>query len=122
MLTEPISNPSDGPLIDIVVDSWRFSRTFERVLAKLEAVDASRYLSQLRFYQKRLDETLATVALKLVNLEGQSYDPGMAATALNIADFGPEDRLVVDQMLEPVILDESGVRRVGTIMLKRANV
>jgi hypothetical protein len=121
MPADPEVSPSDGPLIDIVVDSWRFSRTFERVLAKLDAGEASRYVSQLRFYHKRLDETLASAGLKLVDLKGQSYDPGMAATALNVADFGPDDPLIVDQMIEPLIMDQSGVRRVGTIMLKRAN-
>jgi hypothetical protein len=121
MPADPTVNPSDAPLIDIVVDSWRFSRTFERVLTKLDAGEASRYVSQLRFYHKRLDETLASAGLRLVDLRGQSYDPGMAATALNVADFGPDDPLIVDQMIEPLIMDQSGVRRVGTIMLKRAN-
>lgn len=121
MPADSVVHPSDGPLIDIVVDSWRFSRTFERVLTKLDAGEASRYVSQLRFYHKRLDETLASAGLRLVDLKGQSYDPGMAATALNVADFGPDDHLIVDQMIEPLIMDQTGVRRIGTIMLKRAS-
>jgi len=43
----------------------------------------------------------------------------MSATALNIADFAPEDVLFVEQMVEPVIMGEDGLRRTGTIMLKR---
>jgi hypothetical protein len=111
----------EGPLIDVVIESWRFSRTFGRVLSKLDAGEAVRYQSQLRFYLKRLDEALASAGLRIVNLEGQAYDTGMAATALNIADFAPEDVLIVEQMLEPVIMGEGGLRRTGTIMLKRVN-
>jgi hypothetical protein len=112
----------EGPLIDVVIESWRFSRTFGRVLSKLDAGEVARYQSQLRFYLKRLDEALATAGLRIVNLEGQAYDTGMAATALNIADFAPEDVLFVEQMVEPVIMGEDGLRRTGTIMLKRVGL
>lgn len=111
----------EGSLIDVAVESWRMSRTFARIVSKLDAGEANRYAGQLRFYLKRLDDALATAGLKIVNLEGELYDPGMAATALNIADFGPDDVLRVDQMLEPVIMGEHGLRRTGTMMLRRAD-
>jgi hypothetical protein len=109
----------EASLIDIVVESWRLTRSFTRLLTKLDASEAVRYQSQLRFYLKRLDGALAAAGLKIADLEGQPYDAGMAATPLNIADFAPDDVLLVDQMLEPVIMGDSGLRRTGTIMLKR---
>jgi hypothetical protein len=109
----------EASLIDVVVESWRLTRSFTRLLTKLDASEAVRYQSQLRFYLKRLDSALAAAGLKIADLEGQPYDPGMAATPLNIADFAPDDVLLVDQMLEPVIMGDSGLRRTGTIMLKR---
>ena len=42
----------------------------------------------------------------------------MAATALNAADFGPDDTLHVDQMMEPIVMGPAGVRRTGTMMLR----
>jgi len=60
--------------------------------------------------------------LKLVNLEGQTFSPGMAATPLNIEDFGPDEILLVDQMVEPVILGSEGVLRTGTVMLRKAQL
>jgi hypothetical protein len=109
----------EASLIDVVVESWRLTRSFTRLLTKLDASEAVRYQSQLRFYLKRLDAALGAAGLKIADLEGQPYDPGMAATPLNIADFAPDDVLLVDQMLEPVIMGDSGLRRTGTIMLKR---
>lgn len=115
------SNAYQGAFIEIVVESWRLTRTFTRVLSKLDAGDAGRFQNQLRFFQKRLEETLARTGLKVVNLEGQSYDTGMAASPLNIADFAPEDHLIVEQMVEPLIMGEEGIVRTGTVMLKRVS-
>jgi hypothetical protein len=109
----------EGPFIEVIVESWRLTRTFARVLTKLDAGESARFQNQLRFFQKRLEETLARAGLKLVNLEGQPYDTGMAASPINIADFAPDDHLVVDQMVEPVIMGGNGIVRTGTVMLKR---
>jgi hypothetical protein len=109
-------------LIDIAVESWRFSRLFGRVVSKLDAGESNRYLNQLRYFQKKVEESLDANGLKLVNIEGQPYDPGMAASALNLGDFDPEDVLFVDQMLEPIIMGPSGLRKQGTVMLRKVEV
>ena len=107
-------------LMDIAVESWRFARLFSRTLNKLDAGEAPRYTNQHRYYTKRLEEVLNSVGLKLVNLEGQPYDTGMAATALNISDFGPEDQLIVEQMVEPIIMGDEGLLKAGIVVLKKA--
>lgn len=106
-------------LINISIDSWRFAKLFNRALSKLDAGDASRYANQLRYFLKRIDEGLETSGMRLVNLEGHPYDPGVAASALNVADFGPDDRLIVDQMVEPIVMGASGLVRSGTVMLRK---
>lgn len=106
-------------LIDVAVESWKFSRVFARAVNKLDAGEASRYISQLRYFQKRIEQSLDAVGLKLVNVEGHEFDPGMAASPLNIGDFAPEDALMVDQMVEPIIMGMDGLRRQGTVMLRK---
>lgn len=122
---EPIQNNSEvlfKSLIDISVESWRFSRLFARLLSKLDAGEGARYTSQYRYYLKRLEETLEGASLTLVNVEGQPYDPGVAATALNIGDFGADDVLVVEQMIEPIIMGSGGLVRRGTVMLRKVEL
>lgn len=109
----------EATLIDLAVESWRFSRLFLRAVSKLDAGESARYLSQLRYFLKRVEEGLAEHNLKIADVEGQLYDPGMAATALNVADFGENDRLIVDQMLEPIIMGPDGLRRPGVVMLRK---
>jgi len=115
------TNALQQPLIDISLESWRFAKLFVRLLAKLDAGEAPRYANQHRYFLKRLDEALDATGLRIVNLEGHPFDPGMAASPLNIGDFGPDDPLVVDQMVEPVLMGKDGVVRTGTVMLKLAS-
>ena len=56
---------------------------------------------------------------ELVNVEGHEFDPGMAASPLNIGDFDPDDALMVEQMVEPIIMGEGGLKRPGTVMLRK---
>lgn len=117
------SEPRDyeALLIDTAVESWRFSRLFARVIGKLDAGEATRYVNQLRFFQRRIEENLAAAGLTLVNVEGQVFDAGMAASALNLGDFGPDDELLVEQMVEPIIMGNDGLKKTGTVMLRQAH-
>lgn len=107
-------------LIDLAVESWRFARLFGRLVSKLDAGEGSRYVNQLRYFQKKLEDSLEASGMKIVSLEGQPFDPGMAASAINIGDFGPDDVLLVDQMVEPIIMGAEGLRKQGTMMLRKA--
>ena len=111
----------ESSLIDMAIESWRFSKMVARLIAKLDAGDGARYVNQLRYFQQKIEEGLESGGLKLVNIEGQIFDPGMAASALNIGDFAADDQLVVEQMLEPIIMGADGIRKPGTVTLKKVN-
>jgi hypothetical protein len=113
------SEQLERSLIDMAVESWRFARLFSRLVSKLDAGEGSRYVNQLRYFQKRLEDSLEASGLKIVNVEGQPFDPGMAASAINIGDFEPDDVLLVDQMVEPIIMGAEGLRKQGTVMLRK---
>ena len=107
-------------LIDLAVDSWKFARLFSRVLSKLDAGEQSRYVSQLRYFQRRIDGALEATGSRLESLEGLPFESGMAASPLNLQDFKEGDTLFVDQMLEPIVMGPEGVLRMGTLMLRKA--
>lgn len=113
------SEQMEQSLIDIAVESWRFSRLFEKVVSKLDAGESGRYLNQLRYFQKKVEGSLELSGFKLVNIEGQPYDTGMAASALNLGDFAPDDVLIVAQMVEPIIMGPNGLHKEGTVMLRK---
>ena len=107
-------------LVALAVESWRFGKLFAQLFRKLAAGECSRYQGQLSWFQEKLEEALQDAGMKLVNVEGQPFDPGVAATPLNGDDFAAEDALVVDRMLTPIIMGADGIVRMGTVMLKTA--
>jgi hypothetical protein len=106
-------------MVNMAVESWRLSRMLERLLSKLDISEQNRYRGQFSWFIKKMEEELRQANLRIVNVEGQLFDPGMAATALNIEEFDSEGRLMVDQMLEPIIMSDDGLVRTGTVTLKR---
>lgn len=109
-------------LISMAVESWRFARVFDRLLMKLDAGEQNRFKSQFRWFIKKVEEALDQADLRIVNVEGHPFDPGMAATPLNIEEFDLEDVLMVDQMLEPIIMGKEGLFRTGTVTLRKVEI
>src|SRR3546814_16936685 len=116
--TENTESSATEALIDLAVDSWKFARLFTRVISKLDAGEQARYANQVRFFQKRIDSAAEVAGARIVTIEGQPFEPGMAASPLNLEDFGDGDTLFVDQMLEPIVMGNDGVLRTGTMMLR----
>lgn len=106
-------------MISMAVESWRVSRVFDRLLLKLDAGEQKRYLSQFRWFLKKVEAAMEQADMRMVNVEGQRFDPGMAATPLNIEDFDADDVLMVDKMLEPIIMSKEGLIKTGTVTLRK---
>ena len=117
--TGPDREQLETVLIDLAVDGWKMSRLFARVVNKLDAGESQRYVGQIRYYLKRLTETLAAADLTLVDLEGQPYDAGLAVTALNLDEFDTPVELAIEQMVEPVVMGPEGLRRLGVVTVRR---
>ncbi len=125
MDSEPSTTPPEAMrdvVISMAVESWRFGRVFDRLLTKLDAGEQNRYKSQFRWFIKKVEEALEQAELRIVNVEGHLFDPGMAATPLNIAEFDAQDALMVDQMLEPIIMGKEGLVKTGTVILSKVEI
>lgn len=109
----------ESSLITIASELFRFQRVFEKAVSKIEAEDRGKYLSQFSWFSKKVTKALEEADLRLLNFEGQLYDPGMAVTPLNIDEFETEDKLYIDQTLEPVIMKNDTVIKTGTVILGR---
>jgi hypothetical protein len=109
-------------VIIMAVESWRFGRVFDRLLLKLDAGEKKRYKSQFHWFIKKVEEALEKADLEIVNVEGHPFDPGMAATPLNIEGFDVQDALIVDQMIEPIIMGKKGLVKTGTVTLRKVEL
>ena len=106
-------------LIGIAAETFRFRGIFERVVGRLDITEQAKYMSQYAWFSKRVTRALEAAGLRLVDLTGELYDPGMAVTPLDLDGFEPEDRLYIAQMIEPVIMQGTDVVREGTVLLGR---
>lgn len=106
-------------VIEIASELFRFRRVFEKAIRKADLEERNKYMSQYAWFSKKVDKALAELNLKLVNVEKQLYDPGMAVTPLNLDDFKPEEKLMVLQMIEPIIMQEDKLVKTGTVILGR---
>ncbi len=109
-------------LLKIIIESWRFMKTTESLIKRLPAVDQKRYIGRCQWYSKMLVENTALLGAKILEFDGQEFDNGMPVTALNLEEFGPDDTLVIEQTLEPTILDVTNnqLLKIGTVMLRKA--
>lgn len=108
--------------IDLAVESLRLIRAFEKIIGALDEQDARRYASKIRFFRRNLDQGLEESGFSLVEpTTGDVYDPGMAVSAINCEDFEPEDELVIDTVLEPIIMSHDGsIKRLGSVIVRKA--
>jgi hypothetical protein len=106
-------------IVGMSIESWRFASAYERILSKIDAGEQQRYYSQYRWFLKKTENYLSRVGLKIVSVIGREYDTGMPVTPINIEDFEKEDTLIVEQMLEPIIVDDDGFVRPGIITLRK---
>ena len=103
----------------IASELCRFKGVFEKAISKLDFEEQSKYMSQFTWFSKKVTKAVEEAELRIVSLEGQAYDPGMAVTPLNIDDFEVEDELKIVQMIEPIIMQEDTVLKTGTVLLGR---
>ena len=117
-----IEDPLQQTVLIMAIEFWRISKVFVRMLAKLDAGEQHRYKNQFHWYMKKVEEALGQADLHIVNVEGHSFDPGMAATPLNLEEFSAEDTLIVEQMIEPIIMGKEGLVKTGTVTLRKVEL
>ena len=106
-------------LITIGSEMFRFKRVFAKAISKLDIEEQTKYNSQFSWFSKRVTKALDDSGLRIVDLDGQPYDPGMAVTPLNIEEFETDDVLYVAQTMEPIIMQNDAVVKTGTVLLGR---
>lgn len=107
-------------LAGVAVETYRMAQLAAGLIARLDAGEKARHHSKLLYQSRKVEEHLARAGIRVVDLRDQAFEPGMAATAINVADFEPNVPLIVDQVLEPVVMGPHGLIRAGTVVLRKA--
>ena len=106
-------------LIVIATEFFRVQRVFNKAMSKLDVDEQTKYNSQFAWFSKKVAKALDDSGLRIIDIDGQLYDPGMAVTPLNIEEFETDDVLYIAQTMEPIIMRNDAVVKTGTVLLGR---
>lgn len=106
-------------IIALTTEAWYLAKLFERAILQLNIDQPRRYTSRIEWFLKKAEESLNDVGMRIVNVEGHTYDVGMAAAPANMEEFGVEDALEVTSMVEPIIMKGTDLMKRGKVYLRR---
>ena len=110
-------------IIDFVVEEYRFLKSYSSLLNKILPEERQKYKSTYDFHVKKIQEIMEECKLKIVELENKDFNDGLSITALNMEDFEKDDKLVIQQVIEPLIIStiDGTIMKSGTVILEKKN-
>ena len=104
-------------IAEIAAESWRFERALNKMLRRMDVMDAERFARQYDYFATRVDRALAAAELTVLDLTGQPYSVGLPVQAMNLEEFDEDESLIVEQTIEPVIMLGGRVLKTGMVMV-----
>lgn len=100
------------------IEYWRITRSYERNLPNM-LNSASSAVSTIRNSEKKFLAILLENGISLQQYEGQDYSANLPLTVINTDEFDGNENLIVQQMLEPTLIDGKGIIHIGKAILSR---
>lgn len=104
------------------------SADFIRASGDLDPKDEKsiiRWSSKFSFFERYWNEVLEKAGVTSLDIVGQEYSPGLQVEALNLEDFGPDEVLVIEEVLKPLLVykgksqETIKLLQLGRVVLKR---
>lgn len=98
-------------LKDLAISYWRMERWVNNINAERKMAANS----ALRTIKKYLDSN----GIEILDLLGNTYDPGMAVDVINndVPDGADESKIVISEMIKPVIIKDGTVIQFGQVSI-----
>jgi hypothetical protein len=106
-------------LINFAVEIWRLPKMLNKLIAKIDLDEQKKYVNQFNWFNKKAIEFFQSESISISSLEGMPFDVGMPVDPINIGDFTKDDELIVEQVLEPVILQNGKILKTGSVILRK---
>lgn len=101
----------------LCVEYWKLAAATEKALSGVLASDGKRLEAQLKFSKRQLDVLLQDLGLRLVDFSGERFHPGLAVSVDNSGDFEEDETLVVGKTIEPTVMSDMTVIRLGRVIV-----
>lgn len=101
----------------LCVEYWKLAAATEKALSGVLASGGKRLEAQLKFSKRQLDVLLQDLGLRLVDFSGERFHPGLAVSVDNPGDFEEDEALVVGKTIEPTVMSDMTVIRLGRVIV-----
>lgn len=101
----------------LCVEYWKLAAATEKALNGALSSNGKRLEAQLKFSKRQLDVLLQDLGLRLVDFSGERFHPGLAVSVDNPGDFEEDEALVVGKTIEPTVMSDMTVIRLGRVIV-----
>ncbi|WP_415256338.1 hypothetical protein [Sulfitobacter sp.] len=104
----------------LCVEFWKLSNATKKAIERLPESESRRLKGQLNFSDRQLAMLVDQLGLKLIDFEAEVFHAGLATSADNVGDFPDETDLLVSKTLEPTVMADMKVIRLGRVLVETA--
>lgn len=101
----------------LCVEYWKLAAATEKALNGALSSNGKRLEAQLKFSKRQLEVLLQDLGLRLVDFSGERFHPGLAVSVDNPGDFEEDEALVVGKTIEPTVMSDMSVIRLGRVIV-----
>ena len=104
----------------LCVEFWKLSNATKKAIERLPDCESRRLKGQLNFSDRQLAMLVDQLGLKLIDFETEGFHAGLATSADNAGDYPDETDLIVSKTLEPTVMADMKVIRLGRVLVEPA--
>lgn len=120
MVSSPSISVSAESVAQLCVEFWKLSNATMKAIERLPESESRRLKGQLNFSNRQLSMLVDQLGFKLIDFESEFFNAGLATSADNIGEFPDEIDLVVSKTLEPTVMADMKVIRLGRVLVEPA--
>ncbi len=118
MVSSPPTSINAETVAQLCIEFWKLSNATKKAIERLPESESRRLKGQLNFSDRQLAMLVDKLGLKLIDFEAEVFHAGLATSADNAGDFPDDTELVVSKTLEPTVMADMKVIRVGRVLVE----
>lgn len=117
MVKPSLSSINSETVAQLCVEFWKLSNATKKAIERLPERESRRLKGQLNFSDRQLTMLVDELGLKLIDFEAEDFHAGLATSPDNAGDFPDETDLIVLKTLEPTVMADMKVIRLGRVLV-----
>jgi hypothetical protein len=120
MVSSSQTTCSVDAVAQLCVEFWKLCNATKKAIDQLPDGERRRLEGQLNFSNRQLSMLVDQLGFRLIDFEAEVFHAGLAASADNAGDYPDDVDLVVSKTLEPTVMADMKVIRLGRILVEPA--